>query len=248
MQEITVEILTKYWYLPVPLSGRSYRVELGYRKISGSWISLASSAVALVPGLHPSKEISDQFVPFSLDHDMRQSLLNLHSENDTKETTNLHEILYKKASLADSHRRHLGLGSEAFGEVKLSYSSDLAAGQQHSGMGVLEKGFTESGAALNIMRKSEFWLEADAELIVYGATDPTATISIGDEIIKIDSDGTFCVQVPFRDGQQIYPIKAELAEGEQNRHIILKFERRTPIDTTIVRNDVSPNWFKKDKL
>ncbi|WP_216923537.1 DUF4912 domain-containing protein, partial [Synechococcus sp. CCAP 1479/9] len=68
LQEVVVDSHATEWYLPVPLSDRDYRVELGYRKGGGGgWISLAFSSVARVPSLHPSEQILDQFVPFSLD-------------------------------------------------------------------------------------------------------------------------------------------------------------------------------------
>merc|ERR1712196_87390 len=66
LQEVPVDSHSTEWYLPVPLCDRDYRVELGYR-ISNSWMSLAFSSVARVPALHPSEQILDQFVPFSLE-------------------------------------------------------------------------------------------------------------------------------------------------------------------------------------
>ena len=66
LQEVPVDSHSTEWYLPVPLCDRDYRVELGYR-ISNSWMSLAFSSIARVPALHPSEQILDQFVPFSLD-------------------------------------------------------------------------------------------------------------------------------------------------------------------------------------
>ena len=65
-QEVPVDSHSTEWYLPVPLCDRDYRVELGYR-IGSNWMSLAFSSVARVPALHPSEQILDQFVPFSLD-------------------------------------------------------------------------------------------------------------------------------------------------------------------------------------
>ncbi len=68
LQEVVVDSHATEWYLPVPLSDRDYRVELGYRLGNGGgWISLAFSSVARVPALHPSEQILDQFVPFSLE-------------------------------------------------------------------------------------------------------------------------------------------------------------------------------------
>ncbi|MCP9914699.1 DUF4912 domain-containing protein, partial [Cyanobium sp. BA20m-14] len=67
LMEVVVNSHATEWYLPVPLSDRDYRVELGYRVAGSSWRSLAFSGVARVPALHPSEQVLDQFVPFSLD-------------------------------------------------------------------------------------------------------------------------------------------------------------------------------------
>jgi len=66
LQEVVVDSHSTEWYLPIPLGGRDYKVELGYR-IGHKWMSLAYSSSAKVPSLHPSDQILDQFVPFSLD-------------------------------------------------------------------------------------------------------------------------------------------------------------------------------------
>jgi hypothetical protein len=92
-------------------------------------------------------------------------------------------------------------------------------------------------------RQRAFWLVADAELIVYGATDPSARLTIGGEEVPLSSDGTFRIQVPFRDGQQIYPIEAVAADGEQKRNITLHFDRRTPEDNSNPSDQAVAEWF-----
>ncbi|MEB3332788.1 MAG: DUF4912 domain-containing protein, partial [Synechococcaceae cyanobacterium] len=56
-------------------------------------------------------------------------------------------------------------------------------------------------------------------------------------------DGTFRVQVPFRDGQQVYPIEAVAADGEQKRSITLEFRRTTPEANVNSREAAIPEWF-----
>lgn len=247
LQEVAVNSHATEWYLPVPLSDRDYRVELGYRKAGGGWISLATSAVARVPALHPSEQIYDQFVPFSLDATPLQGVQapQAGSSTDSRSDNSLHERLYQAATLPATRWRHLGRGSEAFHEDALGGSAALgvAAGGQSSGVGVWASGRNESGAGAMTSRQRAFWLVADAELIVYGATDPSARLSIGDEDVPLSSDGTFRVQVPFRDGQQIYPIKAVAADGDQKRNITLEFERRTPEDNTNTASQAVAEWF-----
>merc|ERR1712100_15033 len=92
-------------------------------------------------------------------------------------------------------------------------------------------------------RQRLFWLVVDAELIVYGATDPSARLTIGGEEVPLSTDGTFRVQVPFRDGAQVYAIEATAADGEQKRNITLNFERDTPEDNSNPAHEVRAEWF-----
>ena len=123
LQEVVVDSHATEWYLPVPLSDRDYRVELGYRKkAGGGWISLASSAVARVPSLLPSEQILDQFVPFSLDSppaSLPQPASPSPEPSDFADS-GLHERLYQSAT---ANWRRLGRGSEAFHEFGLDSDS-----------------------------------------------------------------------------------------------------------------------------
>ena len=92
-------------------------------------------------------------------------------------------------------------------------------------------------------RQRSFWLVADAELIVYGATDPSARLTIGGEDVPLSTDGTFRIQVPFRDGEQMYPIEATAADGEQKRNITLNFARQTPEDNSNPASEARAEWF-----
>ncbi|RPF77920.1 MAG: DUF4912 domain-containing protein [Synechococcus sp. TMED155] len=233
LQEVVVDAGTSEWYLPVPLSDRDYRVELGYRLGDGGWFSLAYSAVARVPAMHPSEQILDQFVPFSLEAAPATLPAPVESADN-----NLHERLYQTATV---RWRRLGRGSEAFHE--LDNSGADVRGLSDSGVGRWASGRSESGIGGVAPRQRSFWLVADAELIVYGATDPSATLTIGEETVPLSADGTFRVQVPFRDGEQLYPIKAVAADGEQSRNITLEFQRNTPEDNSNTPAQAKAEWF-----
>ena len=232
LQEVPVDSHATEWYLPVPLSDRDYRVELGYRVSGGGWISLAFSSVARVPALHPSEQILDQFVPFSLDTPPSTITPQTLPSSDN----GLHERLYQTATTGT---RRLGRGSEAFHEL----DQGSGAGLNASGAGLWASGRSESGSGVVAPRQRSFWLVADAELIVYGATDPSAKLSIGGEEVPLSSDCTFRIQVPFRDGQQVYAIEAVAADGEQKRNITLDFERTTPEDNSNPSDQAVAEWF-----
>jgi hypothetical protein len=234
LQEVMVDAGAHEWYLPVPLSDRDYRVELGFRRLGGGWISLAVSGVARMPAQGPMGIVADQFVPFSL-----EGVSNGAAPVEVTPTPSLglHERLYQRASGA--HRR-LGHGSEAFFEH--GQREESAAAGQRSGVGLWASGLNDSGAGLAARQRS-FWLVADAELIVYGATEPSALLQIGEEVVPLSSEGTFKLQVPFRDGEQIYPISAVAADGVQRRSITLAFSRTTPEANVNNSEDAVAEWF-----
>ncbi len=113
-----------------------------------------------------------------------------------------------------------------------------------SGMGMLTaSGMGMFSASAAPVRPRQFWLVADAELIVYGATEPDATVTIGGQPIQLNSDGTFRYQMSFQDGLIEFPIVAVAADGEQNRAIHMKFERETPERRTNTKADAIEEWF-----
>jgi len=237
LQELLVNAQAQEWFVPVPMADRDYQVELGYRMAGGGWLSLAVSAPARMPAAGPSGEIADQFVPFLLEPPGTRNPDIAPVTPPPSMAAGLHERLYLQAS---SGRQVLGRGSEAFHDLQADQAS--AAGNQASGVGLWASGRNDSGAGL-MPRERSFWLVADAELIVYGATDPAATLRIGEEIVPLATDGSFRLQVPFRDGQQVYPITAVAADGEQRRSITLEFSRRTPHAAGNSQDSAVAEWF-----
>ncbi len=240
LQEVPVDSHSTEWYLPVPLCDRDYRVELGY-KSEKKWISLAFSSVARVPALQPSDQILDQFVPFSLDATPAAAPMqpmSIPGPDPEPTDSKLHERLYQSAT---THFRSRRVGSEILHE-----GDSMGSGQRglnDSGVGLWASGRNESGLGGVAPRQRSFWLVADAELIVYGATDPSARLTIGNEDVPLSNDGTFRIQVPFRDGEQVYAIEATAADGEQKRNITLNFERETPEDNSNPASEARAEWF-----
>jgi len=233
LQELVVDAHAHEWYLPVPLSDRDYRVELGFRLAAGGWLSLAYSEVARVPADEPSAVVADVFVPFSLNGPTATATLPQSSGGVE------HELLYQRATAGSARSRRIG--SEVLHEFDLGEGDADAAGGHASGAGLWASGRNESGSGL--VRNRAFWLVADAELIVYGATEPSASLFIGDQQVPLEADGTFRVHVPFRDGQQLYPIRAIAADGEQQRSIRMDFERRTPEARVNTAAEAALEWF-----
>ena len=72
-----------------------------------------------------------------------------------------------------------------------------------------------------------FHFELDAELIVYGTTEPNATVTLQGEPVQLRPDGTFTVRFGLPDSRQIIPAVAASADGVEERTIVLAVERNT---------------------
>ena len=71
----------------------------------------------------------------------------------------------------------------------------------------------------------KFFFDIDAELIVYGKTDPTATVTLQNEPVKLRTDGTFTMRFSLPDSRQIIPAVAVSADGLEEQTIVLAVER-----------------------
>ena len=254
VQEYPCDELAREWYLPVPVSDRDYVIEIGYRCADGRWLVLAKSAPVRVPPVYPSDWIEDHFITISWDEDLRGK--------------KFAELVppSKRASMAGTYSN--GIYDEIFGMVQgveaMRVAGSLYGSMQQapvhmesissyvfpSGVGMWAlptvSGLTMSGVGFSAsappVRPRKFWLIADAELIVYGATEPDATVTIGGRPIKLNPDGTFRFQMSFQDGLIDFPIMAVAADGEQNREIHMKFERETPKRRTNTKEEAVEEW------
>ncbi len=137
------------------------------------------------------------------------------------------------------------LPSESLGSFVFPSGAGLAAAPipapwmaSGSGLGLF------SGASEAMPQRSrQFWLVADAELIVYGATEPDATVTIGGRPVKLNPDGTFRFHMAFPDGNIDYPIFAVAADGEQNREIHITFDRSTLKRRTNTKAEAVPEAY-----
>jgi len=73
----------------------------------------------------------------------------------------------------------------------------------------------------------DFHFQIDAELIVYGTTEPNARVTLQGEPVQLRNDGTFTVRFSLPDSRQIIPAVASSADGIEERTIVLAVERNT---------------------
>ena len=73
----------------------------------------------------------------------------------------------------------------------------------------------------------DFWFNVNAELVVYGATEAGAKVTLGGHEIKLRADGTFSFRFALPDGKYDLPVTAVSADGTDGRAAELKFRRAT---------------------
>ncbi|MGC1395164.1 MAG: DUF4912 domain-containing protein [Coleofasciculaceae cyanobacterium] len=272
IQEYPCDELAREWYLPMPVSDRDYVVDIGYRCADGRWLILARSAPVRVPPVYPSDWMEDQFITINWEEELQgktflelvppskkayqgqgqgqrqgqgQGTANFDSAGNpiydqifgmaqSTEAQRIAGSLYGSMQQAPIHEQ--ALSSYAFPSGVGMWAAPTTSGLTMSGAGM-------SGIGMGASRPRQFWLVADAELIVYGATEPDANVTIGGRPIKLNPDGTFRFQMSFQDGLIDYPIKAVAADGEQTRSIQMKFERETPSRNTNTKEEAVPEWF-----
>jgi uncharacterized protein len=75
--------------------------------------------------------------------------------------------------------------------------------------------------------EKRFWFNVNAELIIYGATEPDATVTIGGRRIKLRPDGSFSYRFALPDGNYNLPAVAISSDQTDGRAADLNFNRKT---------------------
>lgn len=265
IQEYPCDELAREWYVPIPVSDRDYAIDIGYRCADGRWLVLARSAEVRVPPIYPSDWIEDHFITIDWDEDLcGKTFATLVPPSKKMAQTGaysngnaIYEQIFGMAESAEAMRvagsmfgsmqhvagsiQQVGIHEQALSSYVFPSGVGMWAVPTMSGLTMSGVGMSGVGFAAP-MRPRQFWLVADAELIVYGATEPDATVYIGGQPIKLNEDGTFRFQMSFQDGLIDYPIFAVAADGEQNRAIHMKFERETPERRTNTKEDAVVEW------
>jgi hypothetical protein len=115
------------------------------------------------------------------------------------------------------------LAHEVTSPVNAFGAPGLAAPAGPSGISSVTSPFGGAGGAL----PKGFWFNVNAELIIYGATEPNAKVTLGGHEIKLRSDGTFSFRFSLPDGKYDLPAVAVSADGTDGRAAELKFSRST---------------------
>ncbi len=254
LQQYECDEMAREWFMPIPVSDRDYVVEIGYMAADGRWLLLARSLPVHVPPVYPSDWIEDHFMTVDWDADLRgKTLMKLVPPSQKQaagvdaEGNPIYQQIFDKAQSTEAQR----IAGSLFGSMQQVPEQAISSYVFPSGVGMWAfpsvSGLNMSGIGASELsqpaRPRKFWLVADAELIVYGATEPDATVTIGGKKIELNPDGTFRFQMSFQDGVIDFPIVAVASDGEQTRDIQMTFTRETPSRNTNTKAEAVEEWF-----
>jgi uncharacterized protein len=244
LYEIHVHPESRHWFAHVERAGDSYATELGYYSPVGRWMRVAASGATVTPPDATSAEADAEFatIPFEfpfpkliqiIEQAVRENLplaraieeLRRHGHPDLPRATSAspgawtsqqEQALAKIISLDDARRVWMG-------SLEITELIRRKLAREISSPGVSSLSSPFGGAE----QPKGFWFNINAELIIYGATEPTARVTLDGREIKLRPDGSFSFRFALPDGKYELPAVAVSADGTEARAADLKFSRAT---------------------
>ena len=245
---------SRHWFVPAPYAGAKYVATLGYCDAAKKWVELACSAATLTPPDSLADDTAVRFATIPADVPLTQLLATVQAavrenvplaeavqqlraegfaslpepEQVAGPWTAAQEKALADVVMLDTARR-IWIGSL---EVTELIRRQLEHGV--SSIGAAQLGLPASPAAafgavsspsVRPEQPRGFWFNVNAELVVYGATEPDATVTIGGRRIRLRRDGSFSLRFALPDGQYELPVAAHSADGGETRQAELQFSR-----------------------
>jgi hypothetical protein len=185
------------WYVHVQEAGRSYCCELGLVLPSGDFLGIVKSNTVALPPGRVSDVMDEKWMAVSGDF---EKLLQL------------------------SGVEYIGKGS---GEVAKSLAQRWEMLRAVFSRGASWGISSFASQAPQKASGKKFWLVADCELILYGATEPDAFVTVSGRKVELNPDGTFSMRFALPEGATDLPIRAMSKNERDSRGIDINVARRT---------------------
>jgi hypothetical protein len=197
--DVPVSLDARNWYLHSDKEGASWFVEVGLKTADGRFIAIIRTNVVTLPTGTVSEILDERWV--SVKEDLEKVLQASGGGKMGMGSLELARMLAQRWQLLSETSSWKGSGGvSSFGGRKPQ----------------------ESPSSLR-----SFWLKADCELVLFGATEPTATVTVAGKPIELLPDGTFSMRFAFPDGKMELPVRAVSGDRVEERWVTITVERRT---------------------
>ena len=201
--DISVNPNAMSWYINAGEFNRSWCVDIGYTLKNGEFITVARTNSMVMPR-HGVSNVTDE----------QWALLQLEFEK----------------LLRISGAGHIGQSSYDLVKLMRERWEELTKLPTSGVLGGASSSFKRgefSSAKSGVSKEKSFWLKADTEIIVYGATEPDATLTVQGKNVPLAADGSFTLRFYLPDGQQSYPIEAVSSCGTMKKQITFNVQKET---------------------
>jgi hypothetical protein len=248
VQQIQISPWSHDWYISGATPNSAYFAQIGYYRHDGAFEVLAKSSVIQTPPDSVSWRTDVRFVTIPFHYSFRQlmELVAAHRRpgEDLAETlARLQEEgfpfpfdVHHPVAISDDkylellsalgaitiHRFQQG-SAEIIEMLRKNLLAQLSSGQWSPGFS------SPFGASFGAAGERSFFMDVNAELIIYGGTHPQAKVRINSEPIQLTPDGRFSYHFNFKDGKFHIPIEAESPDGVETRSALLSFLRLTAL-------------------
>ncbi|OGR79434.1 MAG: hypothetical protein A3I11_03440 [Elusimicrobia bacterium RIFCSPLOWO2_02_FULL_39_32] len=196
--DVPVSLDAKNWYLHADKEGGSWYAELGLKTPDGRFILIAKSNLITLPNARVSDIIDEKWVTIK-------------------------EELEKVLEASGGGK--VGMGSLELARMLAQRWETLA--QISSWRGISSISSMNMTMGEEKRKERSFWLVADCELVLYGATEKTATVTVAEKPIELYPDGTFSLRLALPDGNLEIPIEAVSGDQKDTRTIHISVTRKT---------------------
>jgi len=83
--------------------------------------------------------------------------------------------------------------------------------------------------------RRNFRFGVDVDVIIHGKADPNVQVSIRNEPVPVEPDGTFRVRFALPEKRHLFPVEAEGSDGVEMQRVILTLERNTRILEPVIQ-------------
>lgn len=253
--DVHVHPESRNWFIHVPRAETRYSGVLGYYSQAGEWHALSRSRATLTPPDAPSDDTTAEFASIprhisfqalqqavqdfvseklplvqSLLKSAPEPLTQTQAERESRKPWPMGKAKEIAKLVTIDNLRRVWMGSLEITELirrRLGedVSSEAAAELAKGGVPAAGVSSISSPAGGEAGKARGFWFNVNAELIIYGATERDARVTIAGRPVNLRPDGSFSFRFSLPDGAYELPAAAVSADGEDARSVTLRFSR-----------------------
>lgn len=195
---ICVHPFADNWYINPCEPDRSYRVDLGLTLASGAFRFIARSNVVRTPRVGPSEIRDVEWLSIRALESMKPAPRPPYTASPGMPPGKL---------VGEEWVREMAMGSGGVGAVSSPAGPPVVAAE---------------------VAPRQYWLRADAELIVYGATEPGSHVAVSGVTARVAADGTFSMRMALPVGQLPIEVTATSADQLMSRRVSWTVTKAAP--------------------